>query len=80
MLFTPGGAGEHGDRTPPRIAKLQSTHGVPASGYTAWVYRDSRWELSQDRSEPGFESGGRPDEPGEYEGEVVRKSSVPSKR
>jgi hypothetical protein len=63
-----------------RATRLGTTTKAPPTGYAIWAYRDGRWSLSEDRSEPGYEAGGSPDEQGEYEGEVVRMLSVLSTR
>jgi hypothetical protein len=62
---------------PPRPKEHTNTHTL-LSGTGVWVYRSGVWELSDDYSDPGYEPGGPPIEPGEYEGQVVRKASVRS--
>lgn len=42
-----------------------------------WTAAHSKWELVEDRSAPGFESGQGPTQAGRFEGQVVRWASVP---
>jgi hypothetical protein len=47
-----------------------------ASGYGIFVYRDNQWVLEADLSSPGFEPVA-PTVSGSYEGQVLKKGSVP---
>ncbi len=63
--------------------KLEISDG--AGGFSAksgvsiwkWAAAHAKWELVEDRSQPGFESGRGPTQPGRFEGQVVRWASVP---
>jgi hypothetical protein len=46
------------------------------SGYSIFVYRNNQWILEADLSSPGFEAT-PPTIPGTYDGQVVKKESVP---
>jgi len=66
----------------PRTARHSSRHSsllIQHGGLAVWAFRGGVWELSADDSAAGFEPGGPPEEPGAYEGEVVRKLSVRSR-
>lgn len=47
-----------------------------ATGSAVYVWRQNRWELESDRSEPGYETT-PPKKPGAYELQAIRKPSVP---
>lgn len=49
--------------------------GSPA-GYAIYVYRDGKWLMEADLSRPGFESM-PPSMQGAYEGQVVKRESIP---
>lgn len=47
-----------------------------ATGSAIYVWRQNRWELEEDRSEPGYETT-PPKTPGAYELQAIRKPSIP---
>lgn len=44
-----------------------------------WTASESQWIMVDDRSEPGFEYGDGPTQPGRFDGQTVRWASVPSR-
>lgn len=45
------------------------------TGYSTWSWRNGRWQMTEDRSQPGYVPGSAPAGTG-YEAEVRRVASV----
>jgi hypothetical protein len=56
-------------------SRMLGVMGTPA-GYAIYVYRDGRWDLEADLSQPGYEPA-PPSIAGAYEGQAVKKESLP---
>ncbi|MCA9051109.1 MAG: hypothetical protein KDA89_20375 [Planctomycetaceae bacterium] len=50
--------------------------GTPTHGFAIYMYRQGRWHLEADLSTPGCESS-PPETEGAFDGQVVRKQSMP---
>jgi hypothetical protein len=56
---------------------LHSTFHIIFRGFAIWIFQLEEWILSEDHSAEGYEPCA-PARPGDYEGEVVRVSSLKS--
>jgi hypothetical protein len=64
--------------SPQKPSRPSFSSDFAADGGTAvWVYQGGSWALSADHSEPGYVPGAPPAAPGEYDGQVVRMTSIP---
>lgn len=50
---------------------------VTGSAFWRWTAPQAQWVMAEDRSEPGFEAGIGPTQPGRFDGQTVRWMSVP---
>jgi hypothetical protein len=57
-------------------SRMMGVMGSPA-GYAIYVYREGRWDLEADLSQPGYEPA-PPGIAGAYEGQAVKKESLPT--
>jgi hypothetical protein len=68
-------------RKPFRMTHGRWTHGYFSRGFhhgghSVWCYEGGTWRLMEDHSAPGFVPGPPPAQPGTFEGECVKVTSV----
>jgi hypothetical protein len=64
--------------TPSGPSHLTRVLGERFGGYAIYIYRDDRWHLEADFTQPGFETT-PPTIPGQFEGQVVKRDSTSRK-